>query len=79
MASLKIRIGASVDASVNNAFSSVTKAAQQAGAAIRKNMTDATRQAAHAASAAAGPYRQTVGSTVRAVSFASENRRIVTT
>lgn len=63
MSSIKIRIGASVDSSVSTAFTSVEKSAERAGAAIRKNLgeasTRASRAAASAATAAVGPYKQT--------------------
>lgn len=60
---LRIRIGASLDASVANAFTQVEKAAAHAAAVIRKEMSkagaDAARALAHSATASAGVYRQT--------------------
>jgi Phage-related minor tail protein len=63
MAQLRLRIGASVDASVATAFTQLEKAAQRAAATIQRQLgamgVDATRKLAAEASKAAGPYRQT--------------------
>ncbi|HEY1692243.1 MAG TPA: hypothetical protein VGG39_08775 [Polyangiaceae bacterium] len=59
---LRIKIGASVDASVQTAFTSVEKAAEHAGKAIQKNFGEAaaraTRQTASHVGAAAAPVKQ---------------------
>lgn len=63
MSSLRIKLGASVDASVSTAFTQLEKAAQRAAATIKKQLADAgvdaTRRLALEASKGAGPYRQT--------------------
>ena len=63
MSSLRIKLGASVDASVATAFTQLEKAAQRAASAIKKQLGDAgveaTRRLAAEASKGAGPYRQT--------------------
>ncbi len=60
---LRIVIGASVGASVANAFTSVEKAAAHAAATIQKTMADSNKQTSRALAAgaaqAAGVYRQT--------------------
>lgn len=63
MPTLRIRIAASVDASVDAAWTSIERGAKRAGQVITKQIGEsgvaATRRLAHEASAAAGPYRQT--------------------
>jgi hypothetical protein len=63
MSRLMIKVGASVDSSIANTFTAIEKAAQRAGQVIQKNLGDASvaasRKAAAAATASAGPYRQT--------------------
>jgi len=64
MATLRIRIGASVDSSVNASFASIEKAAQRAGGVIRKQLSDATRGAGSSSPRAASAAAENAGKAI---------------